>query len=295
NFLHGRQKLHDALGFRLYSVLRSAVEAAVEGGTLEVVAGDRRLRNGTVLSFGEASVDLRIAGDQGDSPEPVPVPEAVVRRWSDLLLPELVTAQGKAQAAVADHLRRLLFDLQVAGVEVFRFGDLIDPLKRDVRSRWADLLDQQLGDKAYEDDAEGLPAMVRCIRPAAEGYADAQAFQRWTHCVGEAVEAYPGTVSTCRHLEVLWQFLRTWSAGEAELEGPRLPSRRRLAELLRIPRERFAGLFDILGEMVESCRVSLETCEISIVSGSDPANSANPAVKDEGPRHGNERPRRKAS
>ncbi|MDP9120328.1 MAG: hypothetical protein M3O15_03010, partial [Acidobacteriota bacterium] len=86
NFLHETQKRHDPVGFRVFTVLRNAVRAAVAGGVLHVVAGSPEIRRCTVLAF--------LAGS---SPAAAARPEELdrgARAWNDDLLPDLIPAQG---------------------------------------------------------------------------------------------------------------------------------------------------------------------------------------------------------
>ena len=151
----------------------------------------------------------------------------------------------------------------MAGVVAFRFADVLDPLKTDVRGRWARLLDQDLGDAAFEetdpgDGGEGWPQLVRRFE-APDDLEQHQHFEALVGCVTGGVDQHPGSKAARRHLSTLWQFLRSWSADEYEDvgEGGALPSRRRLSTLLRIPRDRMPGLFAELGKMIESCSAAI--------------------------------------
>ncbi|MEM8932520.1 MAG: hypothetical protein AAGE94_15160 [Acidobacteriota bacterium] len=247
NFVHEAQKRHDPLGFRVYNVLRTAIERAIEAGDARDLSGSRRLRNDTILALGDPPADAT----EADAIDPATVAD-IVRRWNDLLLPDLVTAQGKAQASVVAHLGRLLADLPVAGIGVVRFGDVVEPLKADARRRWAELLDQDFGDTAFDDGEDGLPRLVRRLEPD-PGWAEQHDFDHLVECVTEAVD-HRGEPVPARYLSTLWQFLRSWSSGEHAVEDAELPSRRRLAGLLKIPRDRLGSLFATLAEMVEACR-----------------------------------------
>ena len=76
-----------------------------------------------------------------------------------------------------------------------------------------------------------------------------------------------GRPKTREYLERLWIFLRVYSAaGEPSLEpraegeaagGGRLPSHRKLADQLEIPRYRLPQLFESLGELVEGCSTAV--------------------------------------
>jgi hypothetical protein len=91
HFLHERQKEHDPLGSQVFQVLQSAVRAAVAEGDLYVIQGDERIRNSTVLS----------ASPGGSALEPAREGlAALVARWNDELLPDLVTLRGRGQEEV---------------------------------------------------------------------------------------------------------------------------------------------------------------------------------------------------
>lgn len=50
HFLHERQREHDPLGFRIFELLYAAVEEAVSSGALSLLAGDKKIRNDTLLA-----------------------------------------------------------------------------------------------------------------------------------------------------------------------------------------------------------------------------------------------------
>ena len=237
HFLLERQKQHDPLGFRVFEMVQSAVRDAVAEGDLHVLAGDPRIRNDTLLGFlgaGEAPV------------APLPELSTVVVRWNDDLLPDLITALGRRQQTVLADLRRHLRQLPRSGVVSFQFRDLIEPLKKDVRSRWAQLW------------PESLP-QPGAHRPPAE--LDAQrSVEQITRGISEAIERLEVDARTRQYLGVLWQYLRV-RAGFAEPVSPRLAipspeeaadselSHRKLAQLLQIPRERLPELFRLLQQL----------------------------------------------
>jgi len=53
-------------------------------------------------------------------------------------------------------LERRLLSLPCHGIEVFRAGGLIDPLKAAARARWIAFFEDDAGERAYEDGAGGL-------------------------------------------------------------------------------------------------------------------------------------------
>ena len=143
-------------------------------------------------------------------------------------MPGLVTAQTRKQAAVARRLRELLLELSGLGVEAFRFKDLLDPLKRDARGRWATLLDEEEGGG---DGASG------------------QSFEEVARRVSASIERLEADSRTRSQLRTLWHHL--WRQnGEEAPEAGRPSSYRQLGQRLEIPRERLPGLFDLLRQIV---------------------------------------------
>jgi hypothetical protein len=257
HFLHERQKEHDPVGSQVFEVLRSAVRGALAAGELFRVAGDERVRNDTVLSFSAA-------GAAAPALEGV---AALVARWNDELLPDLVTLRGQRQEEVVGRLRERLADLRREGFETFRFKDLIDPLKADVRTRWAALLDQSQGEAAPQIGQEERRERVRLAPPDLR-FEESQLFRRLIDCVLTSLRRLDVSEKTRGYLTTLWQFVRI-QASEGETVEPRAsrldrwlqdeadeerPSLRRLADQLRIPRERLPGLYEMLGDLLQRCR-----------------------------------------
>ncbi|MFL6234199.1 MAG: hypothetical protein ACJ76N_13775 [Thermoanaerobaculia bacterium] len=219
HFLHERQKVHDPLGFRVFELVQAAVEEAVASGDLHVLAGDRKIRNDTLLGFHPAAEPLATPADW----------TRVALRWNDELMPDLVTAQTRRLAAVVRRLRELLLELPQAGVEAFRLKDLLDPLKRDARGRWAALL---------EEGEEGSGAG-----------GSGQSFEHLARRVSASIERMEADSRTRTQLMTLWHHL--WRQhGEEGQEAGRLPSHRQLGQRLSIPRERLPVLFDLLRQIV---------------------------------------------
>ncbi|HEV3076858.1 MAG TPA: hypothetical protein VHB47_20725 [Thermoanaerobaculia bacterium] len=249
HYLYELQKRYDPLGFRVFALARSAVRRSLELGELHVLAGDVGVRNDTLLGFGTAPDLAPAAGAELRGP---------VSRWNDELLPDLVTAHGKAKAEVAERLGRRIMSLRLEGVERFRFKDLVDALKSDVRSRWAELLRDPRLEVELEVDARASFAGV-------------------VQCVDEALDRLETDERNRGYLKTVWRFL--WlRASEAEagdlppatarppaaaetpaaaepLAGDRL-SQRRVAELLHLPRERLPEIYRTLGRLLTACRDS---------------------------------------
>lgn len=240
-FIQERQEKHDPLGAQVYAVLRTAVRGALEAGELRLVGGSDRIVNDTVLGFGAGAdsepqdLDLRL----------------LAARWNDRLLPDLVTHRGRKQEEVVRHLRGLLPELRDEGVEVFRFKDLIGPLKADVRARWGAVFEREGGETALEEGAE--IRRVRLTQPDL-GVEERQFLRKVIACVLESVARLDVNETTRGYLYRLWQFRRVQA--ESEAGDDRDPSARKLGDLLRIPRERIPDLSRKLVELVEGCRAA---------------------------------------
>ncbi len=244
HFLHERQREHDPIGFRVFEALRNGLRDAVEEGEMKIVEGDPRIRGDTVLEFTSGPRAPTGAGSEL---------AAIVRGWGDELLPELVTAQGRARLAVAEKLRRLLSQLRETDWRSFRVKDLLDPLKQDVRARWGALFEAEVGEAGGEGEGQGLRELVRRIEPSRQ-LEERDSFRALVNCVGGLIAELRAGGSTHRHLETLWGFLRAHAlAGE----GDALPSQRKLAVWLGVPRDRLPALYETLARFVERCLRSL--------------------------------------
>ncbi|HWN41230.1 MAG TPA: hypothetical protein VNW71_03360 [Thermoanaerobaculia bacterium] len=240
NFVQERQEKHDPLGTQVYVVLRSAVEEAIEAGELYILQGGERIGNGTVLGF-EAGVPEPRAADL----------RALVARWNGRLMPGLVTDRGRHQGEVVRRLRELFPELRDEGAEVFRFKDLIDPMKADVRARWASAFEHEVGETGLEEGEGGEVRKVR-LTPPDLGVEDRQFLRKVIACVLDSVARLDVSETTRGYLYRLWQFRRL----QAEEGADREPSARKLGDLLNVPRERIPELFRKLNELVERCRAA---------------------------------------
>lgn len=220
HFLHERQRAHDPLGFRVFEMLQAAVEEALSSGALYLLAGDKKIRNDTLLGF-HPEAELQ-------SP-PLDL-EPIVLRWNDELMPALVTARTRQQTAVVRRLRECLLELPRRGIEVFRFKDLLDPLKRDARGRWT----------ALQEPA--LPGSANDTR---------QSFEHLTRCVSTSIDGIEADSRTRAQLKTLWEYLWRQQGGEGEeAAGNSPPSYRQLGKRLNISRERLPVLFALLRQLV---------------------------------------------
>jgi hypothetical protein len=262
HFLHERQKEHDPIGSQVFAVLHAAVALAVAAGELRRLAGSASIRNDTVLGF-EEGMDFSGRGR--------PEVAAIVARWNDVLLPDLVTSRGHRQEEVVRRLRERLPDLLREGIGTFRFKDLVDPLKADVRARWAAILDLEQGESMPQWEGEGAEA-VRIAVPDC-GIEERQLFRKLIECVSKALAALEVDPKTRGYLANLWQFLRVQAAGGtaappamrlrralgAELAAgdEERPSHRKLSEQLRIPRDRLPRLYRTIGDLVHECTAAM--------------------------------------
>lgn len=236
HFLHERQKAHDPLGFRVFELLQAAVEDAISSGALYLLGGDKKVRNDTLLGFRPAA---ELQGRQADL-------EQIVLRWNDELMPALITARSRQQAAVVRQLQACLLELPQRGIEAFRFRDLLDPLKRDARGRWAALLgEEEKGSASPSPHVAQTPGPV----PFGSNVESRQGFEDLARCVSTSIDRMEADSRTRAQLKTLWNYL--WRQnGEEGQESARLPSYRQLGQRLNISRERLPVLFALLRQLV---------------------------------------------
>jgi hypothetical protein len=245
HFLHERQKEHDPLGFRIFEFLQTAVEEAISSRALHLLAGDKKVRNDTLLGF-DPTAEL---------PSPPLDLEPIVTRWNDELMPALITARGRQQTVVVQRLRECLLELNQLDIKVFRFRDLLDPLKKDARRRWAALLGEE--EKAFVAPVPGTVQVPVLPGGAVESR---QSFEHLTRCVSSSIDSLEADVRTRSQLSTLWHHLGRQHGGvdaEASCEerdlataGESPSSYRKLGKSLNIPRERLPLLFTLLRRLV---------------------------------------------
>lgn len=241
NYLYEQQRRHDPLGFRTFNVLQRSARRAIRGGRLRVLAGDRAVRNSTVLG------PVSESAPESDEPFAERVQDIVPAWIDDRIWPDLVTARGRALDSVETRLAERLEELVKLATQV-RFRDVVTPLKNETRRRWQALWSHS-GDRAQDEDGEVF-RVVRRLQPCF-GYEERQELDKLLDCIDEAIERAAETPVTSEYLWRLWSFLRFRVADDDCEEAP---SRRRIAELLEIPRNRMADLFVLLAEWTESCR-----------------------------------------
>ena len=270
HFIHDRQRIHDPIGLRTYEIARAAVEGMVQAGQMWRVDAGRKLRSGTLLAFSEVASETPPARDLGPR----------VRSWNDTLMPDLLVVRGAARQALVEDLRQRVLSLREEGIESFRFGELLQPLRYDVRARWAALYDGDHGDRTVEDLDDLFQTMTRKVAPASD-YEERESFDQLIDCVERRLARPSQRPDWQGQLTTLWRFLRTealggtveskqWIVGESS-SRPR--STRRLAELLGIPRTRMPKLFATLGSYLERCRGKDTSASDSFASNSVASNS----------------------
>ena len=265
NFLHDRQKKCDPLGYRVYEVLCKAVREAVEAGELRIVQGSEKIKGSTLLACRETPA----AGWSPERPERL---EPKVEALADALLPDFFTAAGPNRKRVRLRLRRYLQDLSLQGVKGFWFRDLSRLMTRVIRLRWAALYDLEEGESHFAEDADGYLVLVRMTQPDIE-WEKWHTYEKTVELITSALEARlresragqaraPGMGTgkanerdpTPDYLRTLWEFLRC----HAQQAGPpRVPSNRKLSELLGIPRQQLPKLYQMLREIIQSCGLPL--------------------------------------
>lgn len=243
HFLHDTQRSQDPLGFRIFKVLRAALKRLLNQGRIYLLSGGPKIANETIFGFQvEAKPALAEGVDLRD----------FVQTWNDALLPELVTARGEEEGTVVGELANRLLELPAGGVGVFRFRELIDPFKADIRARWAALFEWTEEETGVEEGEGELIRVVRLLQPDT-GVEDRDAFRKLAATVEDELERLEVRQGTRRHLTTLWRFLCTFAVEGVEDQPP---SHRQLSPLLGIPRDRFPGLYATLREVIGRCNPS---------------------------------------
>ena len=258
HFVTEAQRRNDPLGYRVYSLLRRALEQAIGMERIFVLEDGPRIVNSSIFSFEPTTEPDQADGSQLDG---------AVRGWVDELLPELVSARGEQEEAVVVRLESLITSLGRTGVPAFRFHDVVQPLKLEIRARWEALLGASVGDAVVDTGDGNLANLVRYVAPDLR-IEERERFEKLAHCVERRIGRWEGRRRTREYLQTLWRFLRVFALmaeDDATLpEGAptaaaaeRIPSKRELARLLKIPRDRIDELVQELRPMVEKCREAL--------------------------------------
>ena len=251
NFLQETQRQHDPVGFRVFTVLRSAVRNALAAGTLQVIAGSPGVQRDTVLAF-----------RPGPSEEAARLDEMRphVLAWNDDLLPDLITARGWDVRQVTARLEQHLQRLEAAGIRAFRFHDLVDALRQDARARWRAAWVHSPDGIPPRGEEDSLAAVARLVEPGL-AWDERESVHELLACLERSVERVPEPPARSRdYLRRLLAFLKSHvvdSPDERGARGEELPSHRQLATLLDIPRDRLPGLFQTLLNLAQTCRRKL--------------------------------------
>ena len=242
HFLHQRQLENDRLGYQVFDVVRDALAERIAGRELTVLAGSSEIRNDTLLSF-VPEVDAE--------PAPRELLADLARTWNDVLLPDLISAHGAGRVEVLARLRSLIAELPERGFLAFLVGDLIAPLKADLRRRWTAVLEQE---GAVEEGPEGgLPLVFPFAKPEdlRRSLEARDQYEKLVNCVQKKIEIAPEEGSLRRQLEWVWGSIRAWIDDATAPVSP--PSVRGLAELFGLSRKRVSELYDQLRHFVRTC------------------------------------------
>ncbi len=270
NFLHGVQKKNDPLGFKVFDALRAALRHLLEQGSLHVLKGSQKVRNDTVFGF---------AADEDPEEAEDPLSGSDVGSWGDEIVPALISTRGETSAEAVSRLAARISQLPEHNVRAFRFRELVDPLKDDVRARWGKILEELQGERVpgVEGEDEAGKKIVRLIavtQPETD-FEKREWFDRIADCVDRGLRQLTLRAKAREYLERLWSFLHGYAL---DVASEKLPSYRKLSELLDIPRERFPGLYEILGGLLEQCRGSesakLQGATVKVALQSGPSRGA---------------------
>lgn len=242
-FISKRQRSADPVGYGIYSKLRDAVQKLAETEQLHIAGEGQRIHNRTMLAFTK---------HEGKNAQPTAAATLaeLVSPWNQDLMPELVTALGKAVIPLIENLQERILSLNTQGVEAFRFGDLITPLKRDARQRWNAVWAETRGEIGIgEAKEDGFAEMVPITRPH-----HPVEYESLLDCVASAIGGHdPGGDQGS-----LW-YLWVWTRGVHRTgDEPRRVSVNGVATLLEVSRRRVGKLLKVLQGMVTTCLSAFE-------------------------------------
>ncbi|MCP3962358.1 MAG: hypothetical protein GY719_31330 [bacterium] len=277
HFLHTAQQKNDPVGSRVYEVLVSAVKRSMNDDKLHLLASDTEgvgegRKEKTGAKIGRSSVLCF-------TPRPDFRPDVRVdliqrvEAWSSYLFPDLVTAWHTS--GVVARLEACICRLQDEGVEAFRFGDLMDCLRDNVRGWLGTVRLVSAGPLAREDTDHDLAMIVQMVFPDRE-FEDRQSFRKMRSCVIQRLESLEESLGTQDYLLKLWLFLLSYAAESSEIgDEDKPPSALKLSQILSIPRNRILGLKETLGRLVRHCQ--------DAISGKVPVRSIEEESADFGP------------
>ncbi len=237
NFLHDRQKKNDPLGFRVFVVLESALQQAVDARRLFILENGPKIRNDTVFGFNPWTQPGSIPSI-GFGPH--------ISRWNDDLMPDLIWARGKSRKKIESSLQDYVANLSDKGIEGFRFRDLIDPMKSDIRLRSSILLREQ--SSSSSEEGEDLFTFIPPVLPDAD-IATRQGFQALTHCLEQKIGQQKGQKKTRDRLRLLLALIM----GRAQSGERTTLSNLAIASLLDFPKDSVRGLQRRLRGLADDC------------------------------------------
>ncbi len=177
----------------------------------------------TVLAFSPAFPDA--------DPAPENELQTLVERWSDDLLPELITTRGKGQHKLLERVRAKLMQLPRNGVGTFAFKHVVKPLKHEMRLCWAAIFERADGVETAAVQTAGERAIVVALVPPDTTFDTRNSFRRLVDCVVRNLTSFDDERAR-DEIGAIWEILLSW-ASEA---GDRSPSR---------PRTRPAGVAEV--------------------------------------------------
>ncbi|MCH9647431.1 MAG: hypothetical protein K0U98_04275 [Deltaproteobacteria bacterium] len=313
HFVQERQSKHDPLGTRAFTVLNKAVRQASEARELFISPGSKRgkrLGHSTVLSFEE--------GGEGVAREVRNLLAEEVPRWNDDLLPSLVVANSTAFNRLLVTVRGKIAALEQVGIDSFRFGDLLDPLRSDLRDRWSRRFSGAFQSTLGEAGEElVLLADWPGTKPGEE-FEERESLRALTRCVAAGIAGWPTKERTRKDLRRVWRLLLSRAQGGANIhqegreeegredlalsshqassavdscastelrdeigEKKRLdiPSQRQVGRLLGIPRSRISSLYKVLGQLIQSCQSDSPSAS-SVDGGGEPLQPSGRTMMD---------------
>lgn len=240
NRLHELQTLADPIGYKVFERLRAALMLLIKKKTLIVLRNPHRtIGKETVLGFGPVNVEVELDDDF----------ETKVRVWNDELLPGIITAPSRLVPGIIERLAEHVVGLRESDVRAFRFHDLVDPMKNDIRRR---LQAAEIGADSHTREG-GM--MIPIVYPDDEPDG-AKRFRLLLKCVSDSIERLDQSRER-REVWDLWNFVRGHVQDEAA-DDLWLLSNVQLGQLTGINRKRLPKLFERLGELVRPCRSGLD-------------------------------------
>ncbi len=255
HFLHEKQRKHDPLGYRIHGVLRASLQSLVEDGQLVILEGPATIKSRSTIGFeayGKPISAKRLA--------------ALTTPWADRLARPMVQARPAALPVIGAQLGESILTLRHHGAEAFVVRDLLQAVQRAIRNHWAS---QSIDpEPAAFEHIDGMSVPVSTVPPN-QRWEDLSAFDFLVERVGGLIESLDVKPKTRGYLQVLWAYLGAFADDRPDFlssssrltpqatrgaDDETLPSHRRLAAMLGIPRHRLPGLFSVLRDLVAETR-----------------------------------------